>query len=327
MAAKYHRRIAAKLFWACVLMTVFYLVLHLRDTTAWATDGAILSPLWKPSSALKDSIGSGTSSGSPAEPTKADGIPKKLWYKVGPAGLRKDLKPYVKSCIKNPGYDFEFLTDKSGDDFVKKHYSWNPNIVNTFLPITIPIIKADLLRYLILYEKGGIWNDLDVSCEAPIDEWIPEKYKSNVATVVGMEFDSDKWLRQIASWTIMAKPKQPHFLIAVEGCLEDVAATAKRLGIPISELKRNQLDDIIDVSGPRRMTRSIFQSLSKSLNREVGNNDIANVTEPRLLGDVLIMPDHSFADSMNMWWGDKAPGRKLVVHHYAGSWKNEKGGE
>ncbi|KAI6382178.1 hypothetical protein MCOR25_000769 [Pyricularia grisea] len=280
----------------------------------------------KPTPAAKDATGSGTSSGSS---TKAvpDTIPKKLWYKIGPAGLRKDLKPYVKSCLTNPGYDFEFLTDTSGDEFVREHYSWNPNIINTFLSITIPIVKADLLRYLILYEEGGIWNDLDVSCEAPIDEWIPEQYKLSAATVVGMEFDSDKWLRQIASWTIMAKPKQPHFLIAVEDCLESIEATAKKLQIPISDLKRNQLDDVVDLSGPRRMTRSIYKSLSKSLNREVGNDDVANVTEPRLLGDVLIMPDHSFADSMNMWVGDKVPGRKLVVHHYAGSWKNEKGGE
>ncbi|QBZ63395.1 hypothetical protein PoMZ_05076 [Pyricularia oryzae] len=327
MAAKLRRRTVSKLFWACGLLTVIYLVLRLRDTTAWAANGVILPPSWKPTWTLKDSIGSATSSGSSAEPAIPDGIPKKLWYKVGRAGVRKNIKPYIKSCLKNPGYDVEFLTDVSGDEFVKKHYSWNPNIINRFLPISIPIIKADLLRYLILYEKGGIWNDLDVSCEAPIDEWIPEQYKSTAATVVGMEFDTDRWLRQIASWTIMAKPKQPHFLMAVEDCLEEVAATAKRLGTPISELKRNQLDDVIDLSGPRRLTRSIFKSLSKSLNREVGNNDIVNVTEPRLLGNVLILPDHSFADSMNMWWGDKVPGRKLVVHHYAGSWKNEKGGE
>ncbi|TLS27287.1 hypothetical protein PpBr36_05523 [Pyricularia pennisetigena] len=327
MAAKLQRRMVAKLFRACVLMAVFYLVLRLRETTTWATNRAILSPLWKQTSTLKDSIRSATGSGVSKTPTTTDAIPRKLWYKIGPAGLKKELKPCVKSCLENPDYEFEFLTDESGDDFVKEHYSWNPNLVKTFLSINIPIIKADLLRYLILYEMGGIWIDLDVSCEAPINEWIPDQYRSAAATVVGMEFDSDRWQRQLATWTIMAKPKQPHFLIAVEGCLENLAAAAKRLHVPISDLKRNMIDDIIDVSGPRRMTKSIYQSLSKSLNREVGNNDIANVTEPRLLGDVLILPDHSFADSMNMWWGDKVPGRKLVVHHYARSWRNEKGGE
>lgn len=192
----------------------------------------------------------------------------------------------------------------------------------------VPIIKADLLRYLILYEFGGVWNDLDVSCEAPIKEWVPEQYKDKANIVVGMEFDIDIWIRQFASWTIMAKQKSPHMLAAVEDCLEGLVAKAKERNVGgIQDLKLDMLDDIVEVSGPRRLTRGILKSLSNKLNETVGNDEIANVKEPRLLGDVLVLPDYAFADTMNQQHGDKKPGQKLVAHHYSGSWKNLNGGE
>ncbi|CAJ2512310.1 Uu.00g053250.m01.CDS01 [Anthostomella pinea] len=255
-------------------------------------------------------------------------IPNKLWYKVGPRSMNDELRGYTRSCIaNNPTFQLEFLTDISGDDFVKTQFASRPDLVDAFLNISIPIIKADLLRYLILYEYGSIWNDLDVSCEVPIEEWVPEQYKADASIVVGLEFDVDIWVRQFASWTIMAKPKSPHLLTVAEDCLEGLVGKAEELGVGVQDLTLEMLDDIIDVSGPRRLTRGILKSLSRMLDRPVGNDDISNVAEPKLVGDVLVLPDYAFANQMNMQFGDKVPGRVLVTHHYAGSWKNAKGGE
>lgn len=197
--------------------------------------------------------------------------------------------------------------------------------MENFLAISIPIVKADLLRYLVLYEQGGIWNDLDVSCEAPIDEWIPEQYKTNAHVVVGMEFDADDWERQFASWTIMARPESPHLLTVIEDTLEGLLQKADELKVGIQHLKLDMIDDVVDISGPQRMTRSILQSLSNMLGQSVDWKDISHVSEPRLIGDVLVLPDYAFADAMNQIYGDKKSGRRLVAHHYAGSWKNSKG--
>ncbi|KAI1322846.1 initiation-specific alpha-1,6-mannosyltransferase [Xylariaceae sp. FL0255] len=257
------------------------------------------------------------------------GIPKKLWYKLGPRGLSDQLQGYVDSCItQNPAFEFEFLTDASGDEFVRSRFSAShPDLVANFLTISIPIVKADLLRYLILYEYGGIWNDLDVSCEAPVAEWIPEQYRANASIVVGLEFDVDIWVRQFASWTIVAKPRSPHLLAVAEDCLKNLSHTAAKHGISMGDLRLGMLDDIVDVSGPRRLTRSILASVSTMLNQTVGNDEISHTPEPRLIGDVLVMPDYAFANTMNMKYGDKESGRVLVTHHYAGSWKNDNGGE
>jgi alpha 1,6-mannosyltransferase len=255
-------------------------------------------------------------------------IPQKLWYKLGPNGLNDELRRYTDSCItKNPTFETKFVTDGSGDEFVKQYLTSRPDIADNFLAISIPIVKADLFRYLILYEHGGIWNDLDVSCEAPISDWVPEQYKANASIVVGLEFDVDIWVRQFASWTIMARPKSPHLMTVVEDCIEGLLNKAKEHNVGIQDLKLDMIDDIVDVSGPRRLTRGIQKSLSKMLSKEVGNDDISHVLEPRLIGDVLVLPDYAFANSMNQQHGDKKQGQVLVTHHYAGTWKNAKGGE
>ncbi|KAI0008822.1 initiation-specific alpha-1,6-mannosyltransferase [Xylariaceae sp. FL0662B] len=294
-----------RLLGAAGVLAVCYCVLHLQD------------PDWKSYVVFPF-----------AQAPQQTTIPKKLWYKLGPKGMNDELRGYTDSCItKNPTFQTEFLTDISGGEFVKAHFAFRPDLVDNYLNISIPIIKADLLRYLILYEYGGIWNDLDVACEAPIDEWVPEQYKANASVVVGLEFDVDIWIRQFASWTIMAKPKSPHLLTVAEDCLEGLVDKAKEHNIRIQDLKLDMIDDIVDVSGPRRLTRGIQKSLSKMLDQPVGNDEISHVSEPRLIGDVLVLPDYSFANSMNLQYGDKKSGQILVTHHYAGSWKNSKGGE
>jgi alpha 1,6-mannosyltransferase len=116
-----------------------------------------------------------------------NGIPKKLWYKLGPHGINDEIRGWTDTCIKNnPGYHVEFMTDESGDEWVKKAFAWRPDIVETYLGLTVPIFKADILRYLLLFDQGGIWSDLDVTCKGvPMDDWIPEQYKATADLVVG----------------------------------------------------------------------------------------------------------------------------------------------
>jgi alpha 1,6-mannosyltransferase len=95
------------------------------------------------------------------------------------------------------------MTDILGDIYVKETFKSRPEIIETYLALPIPILKADLLRYLLLHTEGGIWSDLDVSCEdVPIHDWIPAQYKKEASLVVGWEFDigwGDNVVRQFAS--------------------------------------------------------------------------------------------------------------------------------
>lgn len=60
-----------------------------------------------------------------------------------------------------------------------------------FQNLSVPILKADFLRYLLLFHEGVMRLDLDVECgDTPIDEWIPPHLKANTSMVVGWEMDA-----------------------------------------------------------------------------------------------------------------------------------------
>jgi alpha 1,6-mannosyltransferase len=270
----------------------------------------------------------------PPEPSKPPGIPKTLWYKLGPSGLSDDTRTWTSTCIDaNPGYHAEFMTDESSDTWVRATFASRPDIVDIYTRLTVPIFKADILRYLLLYAHGGIWSDLDVSCEGvPIDEWVPSKYQDDANLVVGWEFDvgwEGQYVRQFTSWIIMARPHSPHMMQVVDDILATLREKTAANGFSVEEANRKNVGDVVDFSGPRRLTRSIYASLGKQMNKSVGANDFKEIYEPRLLGDVLVMPGRSFAASANRYEeGDEARlPPQLVEHHYAGTWKNEQGGE
>jgi alpha 1,6-mannosyltransferase len=260
-------------------------------------------------------------------------IPEKIWYKLGPKGLSKDAKQWIDSCLtKNPTFRHEFLTDSSGDYYVQEYFSYRRDIVDTYLSLSVPILKADMLRYLILFAEGGMWSDLDVSCEdtKSIREWVPDQYKEDTNLVVGLEFDwaweNDNFLHsQFASWTILARPGSPHMLQTIDDIISGVKQKADEHHVEIKDLTYEMVGEVVDMTGPKRMTRSIVSSLEKILGRTIDDRDISGLKEPKLIGDVLILPGNSFGASQN--GNPKDQGPKLVEHHYAGTWKNDHGGE
>lgn len=57
-------------------------------------------------------------------------------------------------------------TDASAREFIAEHYNW---FLDTFDGYTYTIQRADAIRYFILYHFGGVYLDLDVGCERPLD--------------------------------------------------------------------------------------------------------------------------------------------------------------
>lgn len=244
---------------------------------------------------------------------------------------------------QNPGWAVEFMTDETADAWVQQTFAHRPDLVDAYLTLQIPIIKADWLRYLLMYVEGGMWSDLDVSCNSPVDSWIPAELKQNVSIVVGWEFDTpwpgqtpDDVNHELATWTVLAKPGSPHMLTAVDGLLKGIYDVAAENNVDVAGITATppMMGDIVTFCGPRRMTRSIFQSLQRELNMsddefQVLQKETWFALEPKLIGDVLVLPGYSFARSMNFY--DEAItaslGPSFVEHHYAGSWKNDKGGE
>lgn len=60
-----------------------------------------------------------------------------------------------------------------------------------------------------------------------------------------------------------------------------------------------------------------------------GWEEYHELLEPKMAGDVLILPGYALAASYNTYEEEDQHrvGPSLVIHHYAGTWKNDYGGQ
>lgn len=249
-------------------------------------------------------------------------IPFKLWQKAGSMKINDDRQRDIRSWLDvNPRLRHEILTDDSADEYAREHFADYPEVLDLYLSLPVPILKADLLRQLILYVDGGIWSDLDVTCHRPIHTWIPEQYQNRTNVVVGLEFDGF----QFSSWTIMAKPKTSHIVAVIKHVIDKLKGTAAQHGVTTTQLNMTMISDVVEVTGPQAMTVAILQNLEKEMGVPFGRANITGIKEPTIFQDVLVLPNAAFASRQAGFPEDRGP--YLVEHHYAGSWKNVNGGE
>ncbi|BCS02801.1 glycosyltransferase family 32 protein [Aspergillus luchuensis] len=256
------------------------------------------------------------------------GITDKLWQSAKNPHLSDDQDEWISSWLeKNPSFRYELLTDASAATFVRTHYASRPDIIEVFETLPIPILKADLLRYLLVLAEGGVWSDLDVTCDKPVADWVPTEYKNaKIEMIVGLEFDFE-WrgegtevASQFCNW-VFAAPRSSRVLqVVVDSVVAQINEIALMNKVQVKDLTLEMLPiDVVNVTGPKIMTIAILDSLKKLLGRTVDDRDFHGIKKPKLIGDVLVMPGVSFAASQNGYPQDQ--GDALVTHHYAGSWK------
>lgn len=257
-------------------------------------------------------------------------IPDKVWHSAKTDDISETQRKWVNSWSSTtPECRQELLTDRSGEAFVRAYYQeTRPDIVEVIETLPISILRADLLRYLIVLAEGGYWSDLDVTLEKPLSDWVPAEYKDqNIDMIVGLEFDfgyrgpEAEIASQFCNWVFAAQPSSRNLLVVVNAVIAKLKEIAKANNVSIAGIKLEMLSDVVNVTGPKIMTIAIMESLKQLLNRTVDDRDFSGIKHPKLVGDVLIMPGVSFAAAQNAYPKDQ--GDALVTHHYEGSWKQE----
>ncbi|PYI12675.1 hypothetical protein BO78DRAFT_392490 [Aspergillus sclerotiicarbonarius CBS 121057] len=256
------------------------------------------------------------------------GIADKVWQSAKTTHLTDDQHDWIDSWLaKNPSFRYELLTDASALTFVRTHYAMRPDIIEVYETLPIPILRADLLRYLLVLAEGGVWSDLDVTCDKAVADWVPEEYRDEkIEMIVGLEFDFE-WrgegtpiASQFCNWVFAAPPSSRALQVVVDAVVAKIKEIAAMNRVSIKDLTLEMLPiDVVDVTGPKIMTIAVLESLHQLLGRTVDDRDFHAIKKPKLIGDVLIMPGVAFAAAQNGYPSDQ--GDALVTHHYAGSWK------
>lgn len=67
---------------------------------------------------------------------------------------------------KNPEFEYEYYDDNDIKKFIETHFDERVN--KCYGRILNGSLKADFFRYCVMYIKGGLYIDIDISCEKPL---------------------------------------------------------------------------------------------------------------------------------------------------------------
>jgi len=88
--------------------------------------------------------------------------------------IPSELVENVPVLLKHhPRWKYHFWTLSTGRTFIRNRF---PRLLEIYDSYTEPIDKSDLLRYVILFEYGGAFLDLDVYILRPLDRVVDSSY-------------------------------------------------------------------------------------------------------------------------------------------------------
>lgn len=275
-------------------------------------------------------------------------FPPKIWqtWKVDPLHFEeRDIEQARSWTEKNPDWRYEVLTDGNDLRYVEYHYGpegFNrPDIVAFYRDVKAAIIKADLLRYLIMYAEGGVYADIDVEAMKPMSKFIPERYDhKDINMVIGVEIDEPEWKdhpilgpksRSFCQWTFMCKPQLPVMMRLVENIMAWLVDVARNQSVPLGEVVLD-FDEVISGTGPSAFTKAIIAQLNEDrlLESNAEGKQAAEITwdtfhdldESKLVDHVLVLNVEAFAAGQgHSDSGTHDTRHSLVRHHYhASNW-------
>ena len=94
-------------------------------------------------------------------------IPKQIFQTHKNRVIARDC---VNSWLSQAGYKHYFYDDIQLDKFM---HDYSKEAHRAFNDVWAPAVKVDLWRYIILYEKGGIYADADIRLVKNLQDFIP----------------------------------------------------------------------------------------------------------------------------------------------------------
>lgn len=265
-------------------------------------------------------------------------FPRKIWqtWKTDAASLDpKDAARVRTWTRKNPMHRYELLTDENSLSYVTHHFGPTglnrPDIVHVYQTLNAKIIKADLLRYLVMYVEGGLYADIDVECLKPIEVFVPNRYnEKDLDLVVGVETDMPEFKdhpilgqksQSLVQWTFMGKPRLPVMMRLIENIIHWLDRVSKQQGKPISDITLD-FDDVLVGTGPSAFTAAILTEMSVQTGREVTWDEFHSMLDSKVVAGILVLTTEAFAAGTgHSDSGTHAGKSALIRHHFhASSW-------
>ena len=208
------------------------------------------------------------------------------------------------SWYNNKGYTYKFYTDKDCDTFMKQKF---PEIYPLYAKLHLPVMKADLWRYCVIYEYGGIYADVDTILLCTPDIFIRDK-----DLVIAPEHSD-----HMCQWAFAAPAKSPVLKYVIDHV--------------VAQIKHSFYDGkhfVLNTTGPGAFTIGIMQFLHR-------HSDVARkLNTPQLkplngmsATNIHIFDHDNFHNSMitHLFYGCKSGGwmkeRNATIHQKRSGFK------
>ena len=120
----------------------------------------------------------------------------------------KDLSavPEFKACaqtwrLHHPGYTYRLWDDRENSEFVKAKF---PSYHDAWMSFDKNIKRIDSIRYMWMYEYGGVYADLDMECLRSLDSLM--KLHDGYDTILFCDFDTSGQCISANPALIISKP-------------------------------------------------------------------------------------------------------------------------
>ena len=147
-----------------------------------------------------------------------------------PFGMRQAVNRIKKL---NPEFNHQIFTDIECYRFIKANF--DASVANAYKNIIPNAYRADLWRYCVLYINGGIYMDV---------KYVPNTNFSFMELTESEHFCMDSNMRGIYNAFMVALPKKPEMLLAINKIVENVKV-------------KNYGCDFLDITGPTMLAKII----------------------------------------------------------------------
>lgn len=233
--------------------------------------------------------------------------------------------------VLHPTFVHEVITDSVAGHLVRHLYASVPDVIEAYDALPVPVLKADLFRYLILLARGGIYTDIDTKALKSATDWVPpEVPRSAYGMVIGIEADPDRadweqWYSrriQFCQWTIQSKPGHP--------ILRDLVAdiTEETLRRKAERRLTKDTKGIVEFTGPATWTDHVFKYFNDpeyfDMSTSKGNitwEHFTGIKAAKKVGDVVVLPITSFSPGVKqMGAGEDDDPMAFVKHGFEGEY-------
>eukprot|EP00040_Diaphanoeca_grandis_P018474 m.97158 g.97158 ORF g.97158 m.97158 type:complete len:366 (-) comp26955_c1_seq1:33-1130(-) len=211
--------------------------------------------------------------------TKVQQIPAQVWQTFNTATFASPHALYItKMRDMNPHYDFHLVNDSMMLSYMRS-YTAHPQIKKAFFSINPAIMaaRADLWRYAVLYDVGGVYIDIDSECTA-LDDIIKADDLAILSWAGAWHRDTWKswwaqvgYTRELDQWTLFFAPRHPLLHLVMTVASERVLSD-----LTMGKSIENMHEHVLGTTGPK-----LFMAALEMYKNEPGKQNHETATMVR----------------------------------------------